>query len=330
MMGVHIRRALTTTVLALAVAFIAAPAAAQGSIRGKVVDEQGNPVDGAKVSILNVETSARSLETKTNKKGEYLQVGLSPGKYKITVTKGDLTATKDTQVHLDMGTLDFTLTAATAGGAPPMSKEEAAKQKAKIDAMNAAFKEGVDLVNQGKDSDAIAKFQEVIAAAPTCAECYSNIGTIQVRQKKFDDAEQSYKKAIELKPDFADPYAGLATVYNAQKKPDQALEASKKAAELSSAGAAGTPGAAGGASASAVFNQGVILWNAGKIPEAQTQFEQAVKLDPNLAEAHYWYGMALVNAGKTADAKTQFEEYLKLAPTGQYAELAKNILASIK
>ena len=68
----------------------------------------------------------------------------------------------------------------------------------------------------------------------------------------------------------------------------------------------------------------------GKIPEAQTQFEQAVKLDPNLAEAHYWLGMALVNAGKSADAKTHFEEYLKLAPTGQYAETAKNILASIK
>lgn len=327
MMGVQLRRSLVTAVLGLAVAFAAAPAAAQtGSIRGKVVDAQGSPVDGAKVSLQNVEMSGRSLETKTNKKGEYMQVGLQPGKYKITVSKGDLSASKDTQVHLDMGVLDFTLTPNTGGG---MSKEDAAKAKAKADAMNAAFKEGVDLVTQGKDDEAIAKFQEVIASVPSCAECYSNIGTIQVRQKKFDDAEASYKKAIELKPDFADPYAGLATVYNAQKKADQALEASKKAAELSS-GAAAAGGAAGGGSAPAVFNQGVILWNAGKIPEAQTQFEQALKLDPNLAEAHYWLGMALVNAGKSSDAKTHFEEYLKLAPTGQYAETAKNILASIK
>ena len=326
-MGVQLRRSLTAAVLGLAVAFIAAPAAAQsGSVRGKVVDAQGNPVDGAKVSIQNIEVSGRSLDTKTNKKGEYMQVGLQPGRYKITVTKGDLTATKETQIHLDMGTLDFTLAPGQGGG--QISKEEAAKQKAKVDAMNAAFKEGVDLVNQGKDDEAIAKFQEVIASAPNCAECYSNIGTIQVRQKKFDEAEQSYKKAIELKPDFADPYSGLATVYNAQKKPDQALEASKKAAELSGAGAAA--GGAAGGSASAVFNQGVILWNAGKIPEAQTQFEQAVKLDPNLAEAHYWLGMALLNGGKTSEAKPQFETYLKLAPTGQYAEMAKNLLTQIK
>lgn len=328
MMGVQLRRSLMTAVLGLAVALAASPAAAQtGSLRGKVVDAQGAPVDGAKVSLQNVDMSGNALDTKTNKKGEYMQVGLQPGHYKITVTKGDLTATKDTQVHLDMGVLDFTLAPNSGGGT--MTKEDAAKAKAKAEAVNAAFKDAVDLVNQGKDAEAIAKFQEVIATVPTCAECYSNIGTIQVREKKFDEAEQSYKKAIELKPDFADPYAGLATVYNAQKKPDQALEASKKAAELSTSAAAGAPGASGG-SAPAVFNQGVILWNAGKIPEAQTQFEQALKLDPNLAEAHYWLGMALVNAGKSADAKTHFEEYLKLAPTGQYAENAKTILASIK
>jgi TolA-binding protein len=79
-----------------------------------------------------------------------------------------------------------------------------------------------------------------------------------------------------------------------------------------------------------VFNQGVILWNAGKIPEAQAQFEQAVKLDPTLAEAHYWLGMSLLSTGKNADAKPHFEEYLKLAPTGQYAETAKAALATIK
>jgi hypothetical protein len=40
--------------------------------------------------------------------------------------------------------------------------------------------------------------------------------------------------------------------------------------------------------------------------------------------------MALVNAGNTAEAKPHFETYLKLAPSGQYAETAKGIVASIK
>jgi len=327
MTGATIRRTLAICAVAFAIALIAVPASAQsGQIRGKVVDTQGNPVDGAKVSIANTETSGRSLETKTNKKGEYIQIGLPPGRYKITFSKGDLTVTKEQRISLDMSVLDITLAPGQGGG--QVSKEEIEKQRAKAAAMNQAFSAGVELSNAGKDEEAVAKFQEVIASAPNCGECYANIGTIQNRQKKYEEAEASYKKAIEVKPDFAEAYNGLATVYNSEKKTDLALEASKKAAELS-----GTmPGAGGatGGNASASFNQGVILWNAGKIPEAQAQFENAVKIDPNMAEAHYWLGMALVNGGKTTDAKPHFETYLKLAPTGQYAEMAKSLLASIK
>ncbi len=323
MTGAIIRRTLAIGTLALGLALVAVPASAQsGQIKGKVVDAKGQPIEGAKVTIANIETSGRQLETKTNKKGEYIQIGLQPGHYTITVEKGDLKDSKDVQIHLDMAQLDFTLEP----GKGTVSKEDQAKAQAKNAAIQKAFGEGVELSNQNKNEEAIAKFQEVIVTVPKCAECYANIGTIQARMKDYEKAEASFKQAIEVKPDFVEGYNGLATVYNMEKKFDLAAEASKKAAELG--GAAG--GAAGGGSASTVFNQGVILWNAGKIPEAKAQFEQAVKLDPNMAEAHYWLGMAIVNEGKTADAKEHFEAYLKLAPTGQYAETAKSILASIK
>ena len=330
MTGAVIRRSLAVCAVAIGLAFVASPALAQsGQVKGKVVDAQGKPVDGAKVVIENVESSGHKLETKTSTKGEYIQIGLQPGRYKITVSKDNLTQTKDVQIHLEMATLDFTLGAGQAGGAP-MSKEEAAKQQAKVAAVQKAFSDGVELSNQGKNDEAIAKFQEVIAEAPKCAECYANIGTIYGRMKDYDKAEASYKQALEIKPDFAEAYNGLATVYNSQKKFDLAAEAGKKAAELSGAGAGAGSGAPAGGNASAVFNKGVILWNAGKIPEAKAQFEQAVKLDPNLAEAHYWLGMATVNEGKLPDAVQHFETYLKLAPTGQYAEQAKGILQQIK
>ena len=68
-----------------------------------------------------------------------------------------------------------------------------------------------------------------------------------------------------------------------------------------------------------MFNQGVILWNAGKIAEAKKQFEGAIAANPNHAEAHYQLGMALVNEGNLAGAATEFETYLKLAPDGPNA-----------
>ena len=330
MSSASVRRTLMLCAMACGLA-IAVPVSAQtGQIKGKVVDAQGNAVDGAKIVLFNQQTN-RPLETKTNKKGEYIQVGLSPGKYKITASKGDLSQEQSIDVHLDMINLDFKLAPGGAGGGKAPSKEEAAKAKAKADAMTKLFSEGVELSNADKGDEAIAKFQEVIATMPNCAECYANIGTVQTRGKKYEEAEASFKKAIELNPNFAEAYNGLANLYNTEKKFDLAAEASKKAMDLNAAaGAATAGGAAPAGNPGAVFNQGVILWNAGKIPEAKAQFEQAVKLDPNMADAHYWLGMALINGGDTAGAKPHFETYLKLAPTGQFAETAKSIVASIK
>jgi tetratricopeptide (TPR) repeat protein len=334
MTGATIRRTLAICAITIGLAGVAVPASAQsGQVKGKVVDAQGQPVDSAKILIENLDKGARPLETKTNKKGEYIQVGLYPGKYKITASKGDLSATRQSDIHLDMATVDLKLETAGAGAKATGTKEEAAKAKAKAEAMTKMFGEAVEFSNAGKNAEAIAKFQEVLATIPNCAECYANIGTVQTREKKYEEAEAAYKKSIELKPDFAEAYNGLANLYNAMKKFDLAAEASNKAMQLSAAappapGAA--PGSAPAGNPSQVFNQGVILWNAGKIPEAKAQFEQAVKLDPNMADAQYWLGMALVNGGNTAEAKPRFEAYLKLAPTGQYAEIAKSILASIK
>ena len=347
MTGVTIRRTLAILATVAALAF-AAPAFAQtGQVRGVITDAQGNPVDGAKVVLQNADNGAPPMTTKSNKKGEYMQVGLTPGHYKVTVSKGDLTVNQDVQVHLEMAMLNIKLV--PSAGPRAGSKEEAAAAKAKAAAMNQAFTDGVNLSSQaGHEDEAIAKFQEVAAGVPNCVACYTNIGTVQGREKKYEDAEASFKKAIDLYENAdatfkgnadnmnsaANAYTGLANVYNAEKKFDLAVETQKKAGDLQSAAPAGAPGAPGAAApagnANSIFNQGVILWNAGKIPEAKAQFEQAIKLDPTLAEAHYWLGMALVNAGSTADAKSHFEEYLKLAPTGQYADTAKAILAQIK
>ena len=333
MTGALIRR---VVLCAVALALIALPnvASAQtGGVKGKVVDAQGNPVEGAEISIQSLDKGGKPLVVKTKKDGTYMQVGLSPGQYKMTVTKGDLSASQDNvHIGLDMGTKDFTL-AAGGGRGGGGSKEDAAKAKAKSEAANKSFSDGVAAMNEQKYDDAIAKFMEVVASIPNCPECYANVGTAQTSLKKYDEAEAAYKKAIELKPDMPEAYNGLANLYNAEKKFDQAAEASKKAMELSQAagGAGGAAGAAAsGANASAVYNQGVILWNAGKIPEAKAQFEQAVKLDPNNPDAHYWLGMSFVNGGDLAKAKPEFETYLKLAPTGQYAATAKAVLGSIK
>jgi Flp pilus assembly protein TadD len=318
------RRLLMIAALVLGLAAFDAPAYGQtGAVKGKVVDAKNQPVDGAKITIAMTDGMNRKFETKTNRRGEYIQIGLTPGGYEVTAEKDGLKQTFPVRVRIDTHEVNFALK--PGGEGVGISDEERKKAEARMHAIRTAFDEGVALNNAGKLDEAVAKFGEVAAQAPKCVECYTNIGSINLRKKDLDAAEAAFKKAIEINPNSADAYSGLATVYNSQKKFDLAAEASNKSQQLS---ATANPGGAGDASSS--FNQGVILWNAGKIQDAKKNFEDAVRIDPKLPDAHYWLGMAFVNEGKLAEAAPHFEDYLKLAPTGQYAETAKGILTTIK
>jgi tetratricopeptide (TPR) repeat protein len=309
-------RRLVPSVLGAAVvlAFAATASAQTGVVRGKVVDAQGAPVDGAKVTI-SAKSVKNAREVKTNKKGEFVQVGLFPGDYTITVEKDQLKATQDAKVSVgDNPPIDIKLAPASGGNA------EAA---AKAAALQKVFEEGVELSKAGKYDESIAKFNEAVAQVPNCFDCYYNIGYANTQKKDWAAAEAAYKKAIELKPEHCPAWSGLANVYNIQNKTDLALEASGKAATC---GGSAAGGAGGGMDASGLYNQGVILWNAQKFAEAKEKFDAATKADPKFGQAWYLLGKANINLGDFAGAVAAFQGYLQAEPTGEHAdEVKKNI-----
>jgi tetratricopeptide (TPR) repeat protein len=309
---------------ALAALAIAVPAVAQmgGMVKGTVVDDKNQPVEGAKVTISMTDTG-RKFETKTDKKGQYLQIGLASGAYTVVAEKDKLASAPSKATIRAGAPAELNLVLGVAGAA--MTKEGMAK----AGALRTAFEAGVALSQAGKHEEAIAKFNEGITASPQCFDCYNNIGYSYTQMKDYDKAEAAYKKASELKPDDAAAYNGLANIYNAQRKFDLAAQASAKATELST-GLSGAGAAGGAGGADALFNQGVILWNGGKIAEAKKAFEGAIAANPNHAEAHYQLGMSLVNEGNLQGAATEFETYLRLAPTGPNAATAKSLVAQLK
>src|SRR5213078_3662527 len=96
-------------------------------------------------------------------------------------------------------------------------------------------------------------------------------------------------KALEIKADYPEAMNALSTLYNNQKRFDEAAAMSAKAA------AAGPSGGAGNA-------------------DAETKFEETLKIDANHPEAHYQLGMALLNEGKLQEAVAEFENYVKISP----------------
>jgi Tfp pilus assembly protein PilF len=323
MVGTHIvSRTLANCAMVLGLAAATSPALAQtGQIRGKIVDAENKPVEGAKVTLQAVSTNSK-YELKTKKNGEYMQIGIPPGDYKITAEKDGLTAMKNSHIGLDMTEVNLTLVKGGAAGGE-MSKEERAKAEARVAGIRAAFSEGATLSNAGKHDEAIAKFNEVLKEVPTCPECYIAIGASSAAKKDYPAAEAAYKKAVELDPKSIEAYNGLATIYNDQKKFTEAQAMSAEAMKHASAG-----GASGGADT--LYNAGVISWNANAFAKAQEQFTAAIAANPNHAESHFMLGQVYLNLGKLPEAAKEFEAYTKIAPNGPNAKDAASKVEMLK
>jgi tetratricopeptide (TPR) repeat protein len=316
-MRTHLFRGVMT--LAVLLLAFSAPAAAQSVVRGKVADAQGKPVPDATILFEAVDAN-RKTQTKTDKNGQFLQVGLQSGAYKVTASK-DGVGMQTLNSNVRQGPnpeLSFSIVpaaAAGAAGAAGVDKEAAA-------ALQAAAGAALDAMKAGRHDEAITKFNEVVVKVPTCADCYFNLGQSYLAKQDYAQAETAFKKVIELKPDSADAYTGLAGIYNTQKKFDLAADASAKASQYAG-------GAAGGGSAESSYNQGVILWNAGKYVEAKALFEAAVKADPNMGVAHYQLGMANLNLGQLPAARESFSAYLTIDPNGAKAAEVQGILKQL-
>ena len=163
--------------LALLVALVfSAPAAAQSVIRGKVVDAQGKPVEGASVTIEATESSRRA-QVKTNRNGEFMQIGLPSGRYNVTAVKDNLKQMQTANISQGMPVeLSFQLSP-TSGLTPEQAKAQAETQ--------AMAQQAIEAMRAGRDDEAIQKFNEIVTKIPTCSDCYYNLGVAYSKKQQF-------------------------------------------------------------------------------------------------------------------------------------------------
>jgi len=256
----------TVALIASLIAAVPAFAQSTGMVKGVVLDDKNQPVVDAKVVIEMNGGTGRKFETKTNKKGEYIQIGLASGSYKITAEKEKLGSAPATVTVRANSTQEANLTLAMASAAA--TKEAQAKNAA----ITKTFDEGVQLSNGGQHEQAIAKFNEAIAIIPTCYNCYNNIAFSYTAMKDYAKAEEAYKKSMEVKPDDAAAYVGLAGIlFNTGKSAD-AKPLVEKAVSLDP----------NNADAHYIYGMTLVATEAAK---AKAEFEAYVRLAPNAPNA---------------------------------------------
>ena len=75
------------------------------------------------------------------------------------------------------------------------------------------------------------------------------------------------------------------------------------------------------------YDIGCVQFDAGKVPDAIAHYKQALRLNPDFAEAHNNLGVALTRAGEIEDAIGQYQRALQLNP--DYAEAHYNLGTSL-
>ncbi len=129
-------------------------------------------------------------------------------------------------------------------------------------------------------------------------------------------AKRMFAKAVELDPNYARAYAGIADCdsflflhYNTGVSVQGILAASAKALDLENG------------LAEAHASRGLALSLSERHPEAMAEFDQAIALDPNLFEAHYFYARACFTQGNLEQAARYFQRAADLKPDDYQALL---------
>ena len=322
-----VQRSSRGLVLLVLLAVLAWPSFAEAQmsarVRGVIMDVDGEPVEGASVTFKFQGGVTREQTATTNDEGEYMQMGLQNGPYIIVAAK-DGVGERTEEITLRVGQqeeLDFQLVPVGMRAISDLTDEERAEYE-RAEALIVTIEAAVEATAAGNFGAAIATFEEGLLANPDCFQCYHGIGMAYLAQEEYGDAEAAFNSSLEVNPDYAQAYEGLATIYNTQRRFDEAVEASQRVAELSGGGGVL-------ADPDAIFNQGLINWNAGNIEEARAQFAETLELDPNHGEAHYWVGMASLNEGNLTVAKTEFERYIELEPDGRFADQARGMVTQL-
>lgn len=301
---------------------------ASGSVKGVVKDVQGNVIPDAVVVYANQDNGQR-YTLKTNKKGEYFSLGLTPGVYNVLLYKNtdDAKANKELfhvnhfQVALDENTLDFDLQkeqqkSAQGQGLTPEQLKQRQEQEQKVAKENMTIKQlnekivAASTASKAGDYDtAINILTEATQIDATrdvlwaqLADAYRGSALKQTdpaeKSRRLQEAMADYQKAIDIKQKAMDAATKkdpqdnerLAAYYN--NLGEAAGKAGKPDDAIKAYNQAAQLNPAG--AAGYYYNEGAVLTNTGKVDDAITAFDKCIAADPNKADAYYQKGVNMI------------------------------------
>ena len=294
---------------------------ARGKARqtGVVLDQGGNPVVGAKVTLEYLGEDERKLETKSDKKGGWSFLGLGTGQWRITAAlDGYIPASVDIYVRQLNRNPKQTITLQKLSSSDrPLIEDEESFQ---------LLDQGNELYADGKYDEALAAFGEFLVLNPKAYQarlnlynCYREMGEYEkaieqcnlVLENVTTDEATGKEMAAKALAGIGECYLMQQDIENAQKYFEQSIETFPENELIA-------------------YNVGEIFFSNQKLDEALRYFTLASQIKADWSDSYYKLGLVYLNKADYPSAVQNFEKFLTLETDTDRAASVKNILAQIK
>jgi tetratricopeptide (TPR) repeat protein len=340
--------------------FLASAISANAQIRrivGKVTDDKGQPVAGAKILFQGMDV-VRNIDTKTDKRGEYSWIlGIQGGTFRIIVhgpPNSNFKPAWREKVTPEVGEEkreDFKLEPGDDYKTPwemtDQEKQELLKQGAEIEKRNKEIGAANNIIVNAKKFFEEKKYAEAIAELNKGVENFSKnessaknnqalsalnafIGQCNVQlagdppnvnQDKLEEARKAYEAAIKFDPKNSDNMMNLGVVLSKMGKNKEAQEIFEKM----ESGTEKNP--------KALYNRAATMINSDQKPELiEPVLRKCIQSDPNFGECVYELGRILVGYGRPEPTKEGIDllkKYLTIGKNKLNRETADEIIKAL-
>ncbi|MDJ0555732.1 MAG: tetratricopeptide repeat protein [Microcoleaceae cyanobacterium MO_207.B10] len=151
---------------------------------------------------------------------------------------------------------------------------------------------------------AITWYEKALEKQPTLAEAYANLGSIYVKQKQWEQAIAYYQEATNLEPNFPSAYRALTEIWHQIDKPELAAYSWYKALSLKPEWGRDLD----------FLKLAKTLSKYNQKKEAIACYQQALKLNPNLSQAHHNLGEIYSSEENWEAAISSYQQAIKINP----------------
>ena len=281
-----------------------------GRVGGKVVDEDGKPVEGVAVKAMMPRAGNRGPESTSNAKGEWAVGGIAGGQWALDFAKDGYE------------TKSITVTVMESGRIPPMEIPLTRKAPPIADPniiIREKLTQAAGLMNAKQFADARTIYEELSVKYPDVKQFRPLIARSYYGEGNKAAAIDHLRQALAQDPDNVDVMLLLGNTLREEGVEDEARQILSSIDESKVA------------DPTVFLNAGISLLNDRKDAEAAAWFDKAIARFPQHPDAYYYRGISSLSLGKTAEAKADLEKYVSMAPVdAPELATAKKILTTMQ